>query len=181
MKTKINNSRLFILLLSVCLGMALSTNAQSIDYSKFKFQYDPTSFIGKWEAKSGDDSFELIITKGSLNRAKDQRAHMDLLLGELIYKHNGVVTRHITPDGFKAIFTVASVGLLSPSRVEFRFSDSERKMAGEGEFTINPQNPRKATWKLIGKKPYFEIGSMYDDWNEAGFDIPTELEWTKIE
>jgi hypothetical protein len=156
-------------------------NAQSPDFSKAKFAHDPALFIGKWEAKSGNNSFELIITKGSMPVDEELNIDMDLLLGEMIYKKNGVVTRHVKPNGHRVTFRVSPWNILNPLQVKYDLSDEERKMNGEGEFTINPQNHRKATWKLRIKKKSLIMGQRDDDWNKAGFDIPTELEWTKIE
>lgn len=179
MKTKNKNTFSFILLVCACLAMVLSSNAQSRTSSEFA--YDSSPFIGKWEAHSGDNSFELRITKYRYIISESRDLYTNLLLGEMIYKKNGVVTRHIklNNDPQRATLIVEPKGFLTPSQIKFYYSDGERKMSGEGEFTIDPQNPRKAIWELrVRKQPG---GLAKPDWNKAGFDIPTELEWTKIE
>jgi hypothetical protein len=172
MKTKNNSLRIWTLLLGICLGMALNANAQLPNDGKFR--YDPTPFIGKWMATSGDNSFEIIIQKGQLY-IEPMKQYMDALFGGIIYKTNGTVTRQVNINGENSIFRGAPT---SNSIVTFQFIDNDRKMAGTGVMTLDPNNPQKATWKLRGVEWPKLRG---EDWNEVGFDIPTELEWTKIE
>jgi hypothetical protein len=179
MKTKNKNNVRFIILLCACFAIVFSSNAQL--RTPIAFAYDSSPFVGKWEAHSGDNSFELRITEYRYILDESTNFYMDLLLGEMIYKKNGVVTRHIklNNDPQRATLLVVPKGFITSSLIKFYYSDEERKMSGEGEFTINPQNPRKATWELRVKKQHGMLAKP--DWNKAGFDIPTELEWTKIE
>ena len=136
------------------------------------FRFDPNPFIGKWEATSRNMSFELIIRPDKIyyDQFKD---YSDILLGEMIYKIDGTIIRHIKTDGIKSIFTGST---WDPITVNFLFTDDERKIGGSGELVIDKDNPKRATWKLRKREMW-----VYPDWNKVDFDIPAELEWTKIE
>ncbi len=176
MKTMIKKFITLSILTCVVLGFIQVVNAQLPNDGKF--QHDPASFIGKWEAKSGDNTYELTLKSGQWLLAPPDQ-FVDVILGELTYRTNGKITRQIKRDGDTPAFR----GFLrsSPTEISFLFSDTEKNVNGNGRMIIDPENPQKATWTLGYRERLIILEPGEDPGPRAKFDIPMELEWTKIE
>ncbi len=150
----------------------------------FSFKHDPSLFVGTWEASQGDNSYTLIISKYKFEVNQELGLYADILVGELIYKTNGEVVRHIKPDGHKAMFSIFGSNIRSTHLANFVLDDLDRRVRGEGEFSVDKNDLLKAQWKL---KKYPEnkiragLGSMNRDLNKKDFDIPMNLQWRKVE
>jgi hypothetical protein len=143
-----------------------------------KLRYDPAPFLGKWEAQHRDQTYELAIMKVQLY-FEQMGLYFETLQGEMTYKTNGVVTRHVKINGQNAIFNGRPA---SPTEINFRYHDEERKVGGNGKMTLSAQDPTRATWKLTKGGPSYEWPQILGPgWMDADLDVPLELEWTKIE
>jgi hypothetical protein len=178
-KTIMKNYKILFATLVMFLGISNMANAQHPDLS---FKHDPSLFIGKWEAKQGNNSYELIIIKGQFEINREEHLVADLLLGEIVYKQGNEVVRHLKTEENNAMFCIFGQAIDSPVFAKFYFNDFERNVKGEGEFVIDKNDHSKAKWTLQkranngktiivnGKKPA-----------KLDFDIPTNLQWRKIE
>ena len=138
-----------------------------------KIEFDTNIIVGKWIAIDGNKQFELHIVKDTLFFPID-KTYFESLNGAIIYKKNGDIIRTTTINGYESF---VSAVMTSPSQISIRIHDMERKIAVRGFMIIDLNKPHKANWELRKS----EMRMSHPDWNLVDFDIPTELEWTKIE
>jgi hypothetical protein len=178
-KTDIMKQITTILLAIVSLGfIQVAQGQQSISYA-----HAPSHFIGKWEAKQGQLTFELIISEYKWHPFEDD-LFVDMLVGELIYKNDKKTVRQTTGADFNAMFRISGGDILDVDSAGFTIYDRERKVEGYGEFIINKNDPLKAKWELRKgtKQPRdHDWSGLRRDWNKQDFDIPTNLQWRKVE
>lgn len=157
----------------LAIGMLQGLSAQPY----FEFRFSPAPFVGTWEAKQGNNSYELVIRTGKWYVEQFQR-DADILTGELIYRTNGEMVRHFKEDGIRSVFTGNP---LSISEMSFTFNDRERDAEGMGVFSLFPNDPSKAKWELRrnGRSRVLLEGEKPP--KRAELDIPLNLQWRKVE
>ena len=161
-------------ILKICISIgiiiyAFNGTAQNVK----RIEFDTNIIVGKWIATEDEKSFELQIVKDTLLFPLD-KTYFEALRGSILYREKGEIIRTTNIDGYNSFILAV---ILTPSKIDILLNDQDRKIMGTGEMVIDSNNPNKATWKLRKN----EMRMSHPDWNLVDFDIPTELEWTKIE
>ncbi|MCC8035856.1 MAG: hypothetical protein LIO77_08010 [Rikenellaceae bacterium] len=148
-----------------------------------KIKNNTNIFHGKWIAKQGNITYELII-KREMFKLSDL-SERETVWGRIIYKENGNVVRE-TPDNIEnAIIKYMLLELPDPYRMNFWFNDTERKVNGFWEFIIDKNDLTKAVSKNGKLEEIIRVIPAGEDPNKPyvrnTYDIPDGMTWTKVE
>lgn len=160
-----------ILLILIILFTSLSLSGQ-----EFKaMDADPSKFLGKWTATSGEYTYELTIIRDTA-KVWEQIPDINILLEQIscrmVYKRGNTVVRTIEPDGIRSMISGVATNETS---LRMKFNDKDRKIDGHISFEIDSNYPNKASWELTKRGLYITPPGGAED-----FDIPRYLTFRKI-
>ncbi|CAM4025787.1 DUF6705 domain-containing protein [Flavobacterium antarcticum] len=152
-------------------------------------------FTGIWEYNSGPYYLKLIMTKlikVDYTSPKGTRQYRDILVGNYIYKYNGVIVYNTIPidnlnldtrlnyiDGHdvKDLNTV-NLHYNEPSTTSC--SRTKRAKINLTYLLTLASQPKKMKWERIDWREIQGIGCATDDYDTSSFKIPANLILTKI-
>jgi len=160
--------KLFIAIILICSPLSLC--GQEVKPLKA----DPTPFLGKWTATSGEYTYELTMVRDTIY-GRDIDPSWDTALEQIsckiIYKRNNSIIRIIEIDEPRSMISGV---LVNATYLDMRFDDTERKILGYASFKLDSNNPNKASWELTKRGLYMPREGGAED-----FDIPRHLTFRK--